>query len=229
MTRGVWLLIIVFALLLVLAVWSLLDKDTTPSSLDIIPEKQLSRNRRIIAVGDSLTAGYRLSPEESFPSQLQDLLSQAWFSIEVINAGKSGDTSSQIRDRFNRSLSDAQTGDIILLCAGANDGLQWLSIEQLETNLRWMIETAQEQWIVVILAGMQIPPNYGASYSSAFASLYPRLAKDYSVLLYPFLLEWVAADPSLNLDDGIHPNKQWYMIIAKNLFDFLEEKWVISK
>lgn len=77
MTRGVWLLIIVFALLLVLAVWSLLDKDTTPSSLDIIPEKQLSRNRRIIAVGDSLTAGYRLSPEESFPSQLQDLLSQA--------------------------------------------------------------------------------------------------------------------------------------------------------
>ncbi len=204
-----------------------LVKPVVTESEKVVPEeKTIERQRHLFAIGDSLTAGYQLSPEQSFPAQLQELLKEQ--KITVINAGKSGDTSSQMRERFSWSLTDAKPGDIALITAGANDGLQWLPLEQLEENVQWMITEAKNRELIVIVWGMKLPPNYGPEYARWFEELFPRVASEQSVLLIPFILDWVAANPSLNLDDGIHPNAEWYAIIAQNLTDFLEENDIID-
>lgn len=228
------LLLGIFAVLIWITVWTLIDKEPptlvkaplTQPAQPLPQEKPTERQRHLFAIGDSLTAGYQLSPEQSFPAQLQELLTSQ--NITVVNAWKSGDTSSQMRERFAWSLTDAQPGDIALITAGANDGLQWLPLEQLEENLTWMITEAKKRELIVVVWWMQLPPNYGLEYTRWFKALYPRLANELDVLLVPFLLEWVAANPSLNLDDGIHPNAEWYSIIANNLADFLEENDVID-
>jgi acyl-CoA thioesterase-1 len=227
------LLLVIFAILIWITVRTLVDKEPPTlvkppviESEKLPTEKVTERQRHLFAIGDSLTAGYQLSPEQSFPAQLQELLKEQ--KITVINAWKSGDTSSQMRERFDWSLTDAKPGDIALITAGANDGLQWLTLEQLEDNLTWMITEAKNRELIVVLWWMQLPPNYGLDYTRWFKEIFPRIASELDVLLVPFILEWVAANPSLNLDDGIHPNAEWYRIIAQNLADFLEENDIID-
>lgn len=177
--------------------------------------------RRIFALGDSLTAGYQLLPEESYPAQLERLLQEAWYRWRVINAGRSGDTSAQVRDRLERSLADAQPGDIVILTVGGNDGLQWLSVSQLETNIRDIVRALQEQQLEIIIGGMLLPPNYGVTYTEEFAAVYPRVAEEFGVQIIPFLLERVAAQPEFNLPDGIHPNATGQYMIAEDVFTFI--------
>jgi acyl-CoA thioesterase-1 len=227
MSRLMWLLVSIFVLLLSITVWSLLDKEppslVRPITQPTSPTK-VEKTRQLIAFWDSLTAGYQLTPEESFPAKLQKLFDQNNIAIKVINAWKSGDTSAQMRERLEWSLEDTLSGDILLLTAWANDGLQWLPLSQLEENIRAIIAYAQDRSLVIILWGMKLPPNYWAEYASEFEALYKRLATDEDIYLIPFLLEDVAAIPQLNLDDGIHPNAAWYAIIANTIFTFIREK-----
>ena len=213
--------------MITIAIWSRRDPDRSSSS-PIPPDPTPPTDRRLIALGDSLTAGYQLSPDESFPAQLQKLFESRGLSIQVTNAGKSGDTSAQILERLERSLAESSTGDILLVTVGANDGLQWLPIDQLETNLKKIIQTAKERWLIVIIWGMKLPLNYGIDYTKWFEAIYPRVAQETDALLIPFILEDVATIPALNLDDGIHPNAAGYQIIAKNIFTFLDQKRILT-
>lgn len=220
-----WSLLWIFAILIGITVWSLLEKDAPTLVKPIVqePENIQQQKRQLIAFGDSLTAGYQLPPEDSFPAQLQIMFDKAQIDIHVVNAGKSWDTSSQMRERMDRSLADAVTGDILLLTAWANDGLQWLPLDQLEQNILAIVDFAQQRGLLVVLWWMQLPPNYGEAYTKDFAAIYPRVAEQKQLILFPFLLEWVASITDLNLADGIHPNAAWYAIIAKNIFWFLQE------
>lgn len=225
MSRTMLLLISIFVILIGITVWSLIDKEP-PSLVKPIAspgETSLTEKRKLIALWDSLTAWYQLPPEKSFPAQLQKLFTKAGMKITVINAGKSGDTSSQMRERLDRSLEETSSWDILLLTAGANDGLQWLPLDQLEANLVYMITQAQERGLIVILWWMKLPRNYWSEYTTAFDDLYPKVAETTDALLIPFLLENVATVPTLNLSDGIHPNASGYALVAQQVFDFFNE------
>lgn len=176
---------------------------------------------RILAYGDSLTAGYRVAPEFSYPAQLEKLFKSAGQPVEFINGGVSGDTSAQALARIDWSLKRGPF-DFVLLCIGANDGLRQLSLTNLEANIKKLIQTFEQKNIRVILVGMQLPTNFPAEYRKTFANIYPQMAKQFKKPLYPFLLDGVAQDPKLNLEDGLHPNKDGYAIIAAKLLEFLK-------
>jgi acyl-CoA thioesterase-1 len=232
MFRPMRLLVSIFVILIGITVWSLVDKEPPSLVKPVIqtpPAREVvTKQRQLIALGDSLTAGYQLTPDESFPHQLQDLFDQENISIKVINAGKSGDTSSQMRERLDRSLSDAMSGDILLLTAWANDGLQWLPLDQLENNLRYMITYAKQRGLMVVLWWMKLPRNYWSDYTMAFDALYEKVATETDTLRIPFILDEVATVPELNLNDGIHPNAEGYEIIAKNVYEFLQSNELLS-
>jgi acyl-CoA thioesterase-1 len=171
-------------------------------------------------MGDSLTAGLGLAPEEAYPALLQNRLRERGFEYYVVNAGISGDTSAAGLSRIDLALE----GDvrILVLALGANDGLRGLPVTQLKANLGRMIERAQEREVAVVLAGMEAPTNWGDVYTRAFHDVYPSLAKQYDIPLVPFLLEGVAAVPGLNQRDGIHPNAEGDRIIADTVWNVLE-------
>lgn len=173
--------------------------------------------KTIYVLGDSLTAGYQLPLEQSYPSVLEQLLQSLWYPIRVINGGESGDTSAGLKDRIDRITADAQSGDIALIVIGGNDGLQWLSTEALSDNITTIVLWLQSRGIQTIIGGMQIPTNLGESYRSSFAAVYPAVANATDSLLIPFILSWVAGLPELNLSDGIHPNATGQTIIAQTV------------
>lgn len=177
----------------------------------------------ILAVGDSLTEGYQVPESDSYPSVLQRLLSKKLSkTVKVINGGVSGATTASGLRRLNWYMKGKSKPTILILALGANDGLRGLPVKNSERNLAQTIEKAKQYGMTVILAGMQIPPNYGESYAKEFKKIYPRLAKQYGVALIPFLLEGVAAQPKLNLPDGIHPNAEGYQIVATNVLPYVE-------
>jgi acyl-CoA thioesterase-1 len=175
---------------------------------------------RIVALGDSLTAGLGLSIDQAYPALLQQRLNAKGVTLQVINAGVSGDTSAGGLSR----LDWAMQGDvrILIVALGANDGLRGLPIDELKRNLSEIIERAQARGVTVILAGMEAPPNYGRPYAAAFREVYPALAKRYHVQLIPFLLRGVAGDAVLNQRDGIHPSAEGARILADNVWAVLE-------
>ncbi|MCH9651847.1 MAG: arylesterase [Deltaproteobacteria bacterium] len=175
---------------------------------------------RIVFLGDSLTAGLSLNEEQAFPYLVGKRLQEAGFAVEVINAGVSGDTSAGGLRRLSWLLQ--QDPALVVVELGANDGLRGLSLEATEDNLRQIFEQVRSHGAKVLLLGMMIPPNYGPEYSSAFAALFPKLAEELNLPLMPFLLEGVAAQPDLNLPDGIHPNAAGHEILAEKLFPYLE-------
>lgn len=195
----------------------------------VLPDPVPTSDRKLYALGDSLTAGYRLPLEDSYPSQLELLLQDEWYDITVINWWRSWDTSAQLLSRMDRLLEDAQAWDLAIIVIGANDGFQSLPLTQLEQNIEKMISMLEEKGVEVIIWGMQIPTNLSPEYRNDFAAIYPRLADQYDLPLIPFFLENVAAVPSLNLSDGIHPTAEWYGIIAEQIKEFLEENELISK
>lgn len=177
---------------------------------------------RILAFGDSLTAGYRLKPLEAYPQRLEARLREWGLThVSVVNAGVSGDTSGQGVRRIPWTLKRGPF-DFVILALGANDGLRLMPVENLESNLEKSIVAFKSAGAKVILAGIRIPINLDPNYRDKFEAVYPRLAKKYKLPFYPFLLEGVAAEPSLNLDDQIHPNALGHKIIADRLADFVK-------
>ncbi len=181
------------------------------------------RADRLVALGDSLTAGYGLDPQQAWPALLEKQLRQDGLDLEVANAGLSGDTSAGGLRRLNWVLGEP--ADWMVIALGANDALRGQPIEATRENLRKIIRRAREKYpqIRIVLAGMLAPPNMGEAYTEAFGRIYSELAEEEEVLLYPFILEGVAARPALNQADGIHPNAKGQEIIAGHLAAFIRE------
>lgn len=175
---------------------------------------------RIVALGDSLTAGLGLQPASAYPALLEQRLKEHGMDYEVVNAGISGDTSAGGLERLDWALQ----GDVrvLIVALGANDGLRGLPLDQLRGNLSQIIERAQARGITVVLAGMEAPPNYGRDYIARFHQVYPELAAQYRIALVPFLLQNVAGNTSLNQRDGIHPTLEGARIVADNVWSVLK-------
>ena len=175
----------------------------------------------ILVLGDSLTAGYGLAESEAFPAQLETALVTTGYAVRVINAGISGDTSAGGAARLEWSLADSP--DLVILALGANDALRGLSPDQTRTNLAAIIERLKQRQISVLLAGMLAPRNMGENYYNSFDKIYPELAQEFRVPLYPFFLEGVAAQPELNLTDGIHPNAAGVKVMVAGILPLVLE------
>jgi len=184
------------------------------------PPPVASTRPRIVALGDSLTAGLGLGPEQAYPAVLQERVAARGLNYEVVNAGVSGDTSAGGLRRLDWALE----GDVrvLIVALGGNDGLRGLPVEELRGNLSRIIEQAQSRGIAVVLAGMEAPPNFGQAYTAAFRRVYVELAEQYDVALVPFLLEGVAGIDSLNQRDGIHPVAEGARKVADNIWTVLE-------
>jgi acyl-CoA thioesterase-1 len=165
-----------------------------------------SNNVVILALGDSLTAGYGLAQEDSFPQQLEDSLVSSGYSVTVINAGVSGDTSAGGLARLDWAIAD--NPQIVVVELGANDALRGLEPSQTYDNLEQILLRLKKAGSLIVLTGMRAPRNLGLDYTYEFDRIYPDLAKRHDPYFYPFFLEGVAAVPELNQSDGIHPNPE---------------------
>lgn len=175
---------------------------------------------RLVALGDSLTAGYGLPADKSFPVRLQAALKAKGHDVVIANAGVSGDTTSGGLARLDWSVPDGTDGVILEL--GANDALRGLDPAIPEKALGAIVARLKERGIPVLLAGMRAPPNLGADYAARFDPIYPRLAASYGVPLYPFYLDGVAGNPKLNLPDGIHPTPEGIDVIVARILPTVE-------
>ena len=175
---------------------------------------------KILALGDSLTEGFGVEKEEAYPYLLeQALMEKGYTQIRVINAGISGSTSASAVSRLKWYLRAKPK--IMILALGANDGLRGLSVENMKKNLGSAIELAQSKNIRILLAGMQMPLNYGKPYTDSFKKAYFELAEQYNTGIIPFLLKDVGAIPEHNLEDGIHPNQEGHRILTRNVMEHL--------
>ena len=172
---------------------------------------------RIVAFGDSLTAGLGVAAEEAYPARLQRRLDEQGLRYRVINAGVSGDTTAGGLRRVDWVLKSRPA--LVILELGGNDGLRGLNLDETKANLGRIIKRCQEASVTVILAGMKLPPNYGIEYTKGFEAIYPALAKQYRLTLIPFFLDGVAGSASLNQADGIHPTSEGYRIITDKVLE----------
>lgn len=174
---------------------------------------------RILALGDSLTAGYGLNREDGFTRQLEARLRSTGLRVTVLDGGVSGDTSAGGRSRLDWALADKPTHAIIEL--GANDGLRGIDPGAMRDNLDAILERLRRAGVGILLTGMQAPPNLGRRYSEIFNRVFPELAKKHDVLLYPFFLDGVATRPALNQRDGIHPNRDGVAVIVDRIAPYV--------
>lgn len=176
---------------------------------------------RILALGDSLSAGYGLMQADAFPNQLQHELKGNGIDAVVINGGVSGDTSAGGLSRLDWALSERV--DAVIIELGANDGLRGLDPSQTFKNLDAILNKLKQRGLAILLTGMRAPPNLGEHYGREFAAIYPPLAKKYGVPFYPFFLEGVATIGDLNQKDTIHPNALGVRVITKNILPYVKE------
>jgi acyl-CoA thioesterase-1 len=171
----------------------------------------------ILFFGDSLTAGYGLSPEEAFPALSEKELIKNGKNVKIINAGLSGETSAGGLSRIDWVLR--QPIDVFVLELGANDGLRGLPVDQTKKNLQAIIDKvkAKNPNVKILITGMMVPPNMGKTYTTQFTEIFPEIAKKNKATLMPFLLEGVAGNEKLNQADGIHPNIEGHKIVATNV------------
>jgi acyl-CoA thioesterase-1 len=175
---------------------------------------------KLVVLGDSLSAGLGLPAQDAFPAKLQKALQAKGIAVDMINAGVSGDTSSGGRDRLDWSVPDGTEGVILEL--GANDAMRGIDPDLTRAALTDIVTRLKARKIAVMLCGMLAPPNFGADYGARFNSIYPDLAKQSDVPLYPFFLDGVAADAKLNQADGIHPTAEGVDIIVNNMLPTVE-------
>jgi acyl-CoA thioesterase-1 len=175
----------------------------------------------ILALGDSLTAGLGVGPTETFPARLEAALKAKGHDVKVINAGVSGDTAADGAARLDWALAEPVNAVIVEL--GANDALRGLPVAQAEQALDRLLTALAEKKLPVLLAGMRAPPNMGPEYQAAFDGMYQRLAAKHGVLLYPFFLDGVAADPKLNQGDGMHPSPAGVDVIVARILPSVEQ------
>ena len=170
---------------------------------------------RIVAYGDSLTAGYGVGPGDAFPVQLQRALLKRGYNVEVINAGVSGDTTAAALERFDWAVPDGVDAAIVEL--GANDALRGQDPGQARRNLDTILTRLKGKGIAMLVAGIPAPRNWGDAYVKAFDGMFAELAKTHGAALYPFFLDGVALQPSLTLPDGLHPNAKGIAIVVERI------------
>lgn len=178
--------------------------------------------RIILFLGDSITAGYGLDPDQAFPALIQEKIDAKSWNFKVVNAGQSGDTSAGGLNRLAWLLKNRV--DVLILELGANDGLRGLPPETTKSNLQSIIERTKDKYpeVQVIVAGMKVPPNMGGEYGRKFESVFVDVAKKNKAVLIPFVLEGVGGSRQLNLPDGVHPTAKGHEIIAANVWKALE-------
>lgn len=195
------------------------SSQQNPSRDSIVAAKK----KTIIFFGNSLTAGYGLSPSQAFPAIIQRKIDSLGLPYQVVNAGVSGETSAGGKTRIDWILR--QPVDIFVLELGANDGLRGIPLSETRKNLQEIVDKVKSKNpdTKLVFAGMQIPPNMGQDYTTEFKNIYTDLAAKNDMALVPFLLEGVGGEPGMNLEDGIHPNEVGHQIVAMNLWRQLEK------
>ncbi len=184
-----------------------------------VPATAAAEQVRILALGDSLTAGYGLSQSDSFPSQLSRRLREAGVASEIVNAGVSGDTTSGALQRLDWLMEEKY--DLAIVELGANDALRAVDPDLTRQNLERIVEKLKTTGSAILLAGMKAPRNLGEDYAKRFDALFPAIARRHVVYFYPFFLDGVATDPALNQQDGLHPNAKGVAIITERMLPFV--------
>lgn len=180
-----------------------------------------AQSLRILALGDSLTAGLGVDPADAFPAKLEAALKARGHDIVITNAGVSGDTSTAGAERLDWALGDPV--DAVIVELGANDALRGIDPEQTEKALDRILAELKARKLPVLFAGMLAPRNLGPDYGRKFDALFPRLARKHGVLFYPFFLDGVAAEPALNQPDGLHPNSKGVDMIVSRILPITED------
>jgi acyl-CoA thioesterase-1 len=195
--------------------------DPPPAAASSSSSSKAADSRpRVVVLGDSLTAGLGLAPDEAYPALIQQRLDQEGLNYQVVNAGVSGDTSAGGLSRLDWALEGNVR--VLIVALGGNDALRGLPVDELRHNLSTIIEKAQSRQIAVLLAGMEAPPNFGQSYTASFRKTYADLARQYKVAFVPFLLEGVGGIESLNQRDGIHPTAEGDRMLADTVWRALK-------
>ena len=196
------------------------DKKTTVDNQNTTVKDSVTvaKKKTIVFFGNSLTAGYGLSPSQAFPAIIQKKIDSLGLPYQVVNAGVSGETSSGGNTRIDWILR--QPVDIFILELGANDGLRGIPLSETKKSLQSIIDKVKSKYPAtkLIFAGMQVPPNMGQKYSTEFRNIYTELATKNSMTLVPFLLDGVGGEIHLNQEDGIHPTAEGHIIVAENLW-----------
>ena len=195
------------------------DKENTVEKDNVVREKK----KTIVFFGNSLTAGYGLSPSQAFPALIQNKIDSLNLPYTVINAGVSGETSSGGNARIDWILR--QPLDVFILELGANDGLRGIPLHETKKNLQSILDKVKQKYPAakLILAGMQIPPNMGQTYTTEFRNIFQELAAGNKITLIPFILEGVGGEEKLNQPDGIHPTAEGHVIVAENIWKELRQ------
>lgn len=188
---------------------------------------QAAQTARLLVLGDSISAGYGMRPEQGWVTLLQDKLRQGGYDYQVVNASISGETSQGGLTRLPSLLSQHQP-ELVLIELGGNDGLRGLPLKLLQHNLSKMIQLSQQQQAQPVLLGIQLPPNYGRRYTLAFANIYPTLAEQYQIPMMPFILEGIGTDPDKMQSDGIHPKADAQQQLLNNIWPVLQPLLVKS-
>lgn len=190
-----------------------------PASRPSLTEGLEAQRPKIVMLGDSLTAGLGLLESQAFPALIQQKVDAEGYLFQVENAGVSGDTSAGGLRRLDWALE----GDVkvLIVALGANDGLRGLPVSEMKKNIGEIIDRARDRGVLVILAGLEAPPNFGPEYTLAFRQAYRDLAMTHRVLFIPFLLNNVGGQPALNQADGIHPNPQGASVVAETVWSAL--------
>lgn len=176
---------------------------------------------RVVAMGDSLTEGLGVDPEQAYPAQLARKLEAEGHNVEVINAGISGETSSGALSRVDWLLS--LNPDVVILATGGNDGLRGIDPAVTQENIDALVQRFEESGAVVVLAGMEMVQNMGEVYTSAFRAIYPDVAARHDVILIPFILEGVGGNPDLNQPDFVHPTAAGYAVVVETVYPYVVE------
>ena len=218
----------IFHLFLVIMSFSCGNKNSEQEAVvkDSIREQSTTAEtnvKTILFFGNSLTAGYGLDPVEAFPALIQKKIDSLGLPYMVINAGVSGETTSGGSARIDWILR--QPIDVFVLELGANDGLRGIPVTETKKNLQLIIDKVKEKnpETILVLAGMQVPPNMGPQYSKEFREIFPSLAKENNMILIPFLLEGVGGERALNQEDGIHPTAEGHAILADNIWQAMKD------
>src|SRR5690348_5611308 len=216
-----------YSLFLLVAIISCNNKDSkdvnannqTKTKDSVVTTQQ---KKTILFFGNSLTAGYGVDPSEAYPALIQEKIDSLHLNYKVINAGVSGETTSDGNSRVDWILK--QPVDIFVLELGGNDGLRGIPLSVTEKNLQSIIDKVKAKYpnSKIILEGIQIPPNMGQDYTTQFRKIYPQLASKNKIELIPFLLKGVGGDPQLNQRDGIHPTAEGHKIVAENVWEVLK-------
>jgi len=185
------------------------------------PLQEALAERVVLFLGDSLTAGLGVQPEEAYPRLLGEMLTKDGVAdVRIVNGGVSGSTSASALSRLQ--WYNKIKPSVLFLALGANDGLRGLTVEEMGNNLAEVIDAARKRGMSVLLAGMELPPNYGDEYTGSFRQVYRDLASRYGLTLIPFLLEGVGGVAVLNQADGIHPNAEGHRHIARHVYPVLK-------